>query len=46
MDPNNGDITWEEDKKLFEFFLEKFSDPEDALKFYDFEISRTSVIAI
>lgn len=46
MDPNNGNITWEEDQKLFEFFLENFSDPDNALKFHDFELSRTSVLAI
>jgi len=46
MDPNNGDITWEEDQKLFAFFLEEFSDPDNSLKFHDFTLSRTSVLAI
>ena len=45
-DPNNENITWEEDQNIFAFFLENFSNPNDQLLFHDFAVSRTAVLAI
>lgn len=44
--PNNGEVTQEEEIRLNKFFIEELFDSSNQILFHDFALSRTSVLAI
>ena len=45
-DPNDGEITWEDDQKIYKYYIENLVSSSNQLLFHDFAVSRTAVLAI
>ena len=45
-DPNDGEITWEDDQKIYNYFIENIVDASNQLLFHDFAISKTAALGI
>lgn len=45
-DPNNGEFTWEDDQKVYNYFITNIVDSSNQLLFHDFALSRTAALGI
>ncbi|MDC0001052.1 gliding motility-associated C-terminal domain-containing protein [Flavobacteriaceae bacterium] len=45
-DPNDGEITWEDDQKIYNYYLTNLVDSSNQLLFHDFAVSKTAALAI
>jgi gliding motility-associated-like protein len=45
-DPNDGEITWEDDQKIYNYYITNLVSSSNQLLFHDFAVSRTAVLGI
>jgi hypothetical protein len=45
-DPNDGEITWEDDQKIYKYYIENLVSSSNQLLFHDFAVSKTAVLGI
>jgi len=44
--PNDGEITWEDDQKIYNYFITNLVDASNQLLFHDFAVSKTAALGI